>query len=529
MKTNFISTIHKLEKKSQKLMNKLNLSFLVDKCVKENLLKNIRLLQDVSAGLDLLSQKCPPNKGYSCKKHKNNKENSAIIRCSSSVSQNVKNWRRDPTRENYDKIPLKEKKEIFDYFFRYDVYGPLRKDDTIHLSRGVNDPNYFFPPAFVKVGLNIASESDWFGYSDSLGHRETRHKIAQLETIRRQQKNFSAENTAVIQGGTEGLNAVLSFLSRQSDKRKKCVVMVPTYAPIVDVIGYYFTPKLYEFNTDYTFSPKQIIDDIDENTAAVLFSVPHNPYGSTDIREFLPALQKKCAQHGVYFIADEIIFDNRISPYLDPLKYKNLIVLSSYSKMYNIPGLKLGHITADKSFIDKFYRHASTTYGSPPSFLYYTASLTAFYEKAFWENKKVALPAELTTKSSDKSILLQEFKIWRETILLHSEFQKFVILNMVKYFNLENSLDIFGLQDASPNIVIRIKNSKHTAYELFLQILAQCNISVIPIECFVPPSDWPADLRLTSAVEPKVLVTSLYAVFEYICSVTSVDLLKSRR
>ena len=519
MKADFVGKTHKLEQKSQKLAKQLNPAFSADNCVKENLLKNLRLLGDIAKGFDLLVKMCKSKSCNGGKKSVKNKKNSAKEWNVSAVSQAVKNWRKQPTKANYDKIPLEEKKEIFDYFFRYDVYGALRKDSTVHLSRGVNDPNYFFPPAFVKVGLNVASENDWFGYSDSLGHRDTRFKIAQLETVRRNQKNFSAENTAVVQGGTEGLNAVLSFLSKQNDFRKKCVVLTPTYAPIIDVIGYYFEPKLYAFNTDYTFSLEKIIDEMDEKTGVVLFSVPHNPGGYADMKKFLPALQKKCARYGAYFIMDEIMFDDQISPYLDPLKYKNLIVLSSYSKMYNIPGLKLGHILADKSFIDKFYRHASTTYGSPPSFLYYTASLTAFYEKAFRENKRAALPAELMDKASDKSILLQEFKIWRETIELHAEFQKYVILRLIKHFELEQFLDIFGLQDASPNLIIRVKNSKQTAYELFLRILTECDVSVIPIECFVPPSDWPADLRFTPAVEPKVLVESLSAVLKCIHSV----------
>ena len=254
----------------------------------------------------------------------------------------------------------------------------------------------------------------------------------------------------------------------------------------------------------------------DEKTGVVLFSVLHNPGGYADMKKFLTALQKKCTQYGSYFIMDEIIFDNQLSPYLDPLKYKNLIVLSSYSKMYNIPGLKLGYILADKSFIDKFYQHASTTYGSPPSFLYYTASLTAFYEMAFLQNKRMALPVELKGKSSDNSILLKEFKIWRKTIELHSEFQKFAILRLIKHFKLERFSEIFGLKDASPNMIISIKNSRQTAYEIFLRILTECDVSVIPIECFVPPSDWPTDLRFTSAIEPKVLVESFGAVLNCI-------------
>lgn len=523
MNTDFINTAHKLGEKSQELIERLNLSFPVDNCIKENLLKDIRLSKDIPVGYDLLMKKLKSLNLKDWKKTKNENYFRANWNISS-ISEKVKNWREEPTEINYNKIPLKEKKEIFDCFFRYDVYGKSeRKKNTIHLSRGVNDPNYFFPPAFVKAGLNVAAENDWFGYSDSLGHRDTRGKIAQLEQIRRNQKKCSAENTAVVQGGTEGLNSLLSFISKLGDRRKKCMVISPTYAPIIDVIGYYFKPEIYFLNRDYSFSMENIINGIDEKTAVVLFSIPHNPGGFSDIKKFLPVLQEKCARFGTYFIADEIMFDEKISPYLDPIKYKNLIVLASYSKMYNIAGLKLGHILADTRFIDKFYRHASTTYGSPPSFLYYTVSLTAFYEKAFLEKRKAAVPPELKGKISDKSLLLQEFKIWRELIDLHMKFQNFVILSMIRKFNLEKYFDIFGLHDVSPNIIIRLKNSRQTAYELFLRILNDCNVSVIPIECFVPPSHWPSDLRVTSAVKPCVLVEAFYDVLRCILRTNDIE------
>lgn len=516
MKQDFIDTARKLENKAQKLINKLNVSFLADRLVKENLIKTIGLLQDIPAGCDLLAQECE------CKPRNIKPKTSSKLKDSgeswknASVSSSVKKWRQEPTWANYAKIPLAEKKEIFDYFFRYDVYGPQRKKQTTHLSRGVNDPNYFFPPAFVKVGLNISSQNDWFGYSSSLGHDETRTKIAELETVRRNQKKFSLENTAVIQGCTEGLNSVLSFLSKQSAKRKNCFVLTPTYAPIIDVIKYYFTPKLCVFNKDYSFDVEKIINAIDEKTAVVLFSIPHNPGGFDNLKKFLPALQKKCAQYGAYFIIDEIMFDNQISSAFDPIKYKNLIVLSSYSKMYNIPGLKLGHILADSSFIDKFYRHASTTYGSPPSFLYYTASLIAFYEKASLQAKAVSLPEELKNKISQKTILLEEFKIWKETVDLHAKFQKYAVQTLIKHFKLQELVEVFGLNDASPNMTLRWNKTHKTAYELFLKILNNCNISVIPIECFAPPAKWPADLRVTLALKPRTFVTSFSCILNSI-------------
>ncbi|MBR6355639.1 MAG: hypothetical protein IKR92_02175, partial [Alphaproteobacteria bacterium] len=123
MKAYFINKTHKLEQKSQKLAKQLKSSFLADNCVQENLRKNLRLLGDIPKGLDLLVKICKSKDCADGKKLVKRKKKSAEKWDVSAVSQTVKNWRKQPIKANYDKIPLEEKKEIFDYFFRYDVYG----------------------------------------------------------------------------------------------------------------------------------------------------------------------------------------------------------------------------------------------------------------------------------------------------------------------------------------------------------------------------------------------------------------------
>lgn len=102
----------------------------------------------------------------------------------------IQKWRRDPSQHPYTSVPAELRKEIFDYFFRYDVHGELEDESTILLSRGVNDPTFFRPPTIVNVALDVASKNNWFGYSDSLGHVETRESIAALERVRRNQESI---------------------------------------------------------------------------------------------------------------------------------------------------------------------------------------------------------------------------------------------------------------------------------------------------------------------------------------------------
>lgn len=431
------------------------------------------------------------------------------------TSEAVRHWRRNLNSVSYETVPSEDRKEIFDYFFRHDVHGKLDDSNTLRLSRGVNDPEYFLPPAVINVAIEAASKNNWFGYSDSLGHIDTRKSIAELEQTRRTQSNITNKNTAVVQGGTAGLNAVLSMISR-SKKNGQCVIAAPNYAPIIDDVEHHFSPRILELDSNYMFDKEQLLRLANESdTAVVLLSIPHNPAGFRDFIDILPELHFACKSKGAYLVIDEIIFDERISPFLDPIRYPNMILISSYSKTYNIPGLKLGHLVADEHFIDQFYRHASTTYGSPPSFLYFAATCLMKFERSFRLQSDVQIPAILEGELSKASLLFEEFKLWSREALLHKKFQNYVVEKVTENSRTAGVEKIYGLDDPSPNVVLRLKG-EGCAYAACLDILATRNISTMPVECFSPPKEWPRDLRVTVSVKPDQLVDGFTRLVDFI-------------
>lgn len=425
-----------------------------------------------------------------------------------SISKEVRAWRRNLDTISYETIPDKNKKEVFDYFFRHDIHGHLDQGDTIHLSRGTNDPEFFSPPSVVHIAINTASDNNWFGYSDSLGHVETRQAIANLEQQRRIQSNINSKNTAVIMGGTAGLNAVLSLLAR-TNKNSQCVVMAPNYAPIIDDVEHHFKPLKINLDQDYRVDKEELLKAAkDPSTSVVLISVPHNPSGRNDYIDILPQLHEACSAHNAYLVIDEIIFDSSISPSFDPIRYPNLIIISSYSKTYNVPGLKLGHLMANEDFIDKFYRHASTTYGSPPSFLYFTATMLVEFEKAERQQSQPIIPDCMKEQVSNENLIFEDFLLWKRHADVLKRFQKYVVVNVLENQRNCSVEGIFGLDDPSPNCVIRMKDGG-SSYKASLTLMATSNISVMPVECFSPPSTWARDLRITISVDPNVLSKAL--------------------
>lgn len=431
------------------------------------------------------------------------------------MSPQVRAWRRDLTTKSYQSIPLESQKEIFDYFFRFDAHGSLRQEETIYLSRGVSDPFYFCPPAVVHAALEIAAEKNWFGYSDSLGHGETRKAICRLEQCRRHQNDLTEDHVAVMQGGISGLNAVLSLIARERPGTS-CLMVKPNYAPIMDAATHYLQPKLVDLNSDYTLNKKIFIEAArDDNISIILLSVPHNPSGQVDLSHTLDELHAICASKGSYIIIDEISYDKNVSQFFDPVKYPNLIVISSYSKCYKIPGLKLGHMLASAAFISRFYRHASTTYGSPPSYLYLTCSALAESELAHINLKPCTFPPSMVEICSHTKELFAEFELWRDLCNVMEMFRQYAFDTALLRNDCKEKITFFGLEDTSPNVTIRLPGERN-AYKLFLRLMAKYHISVMPIDCFIPPVGWPCDLRISLRAAPLELTKGLMLLMRFI-------------
>jgi len=98
---------------------------------------------------------------------------------------------------------------------------------------------------------------------------------------------------------------------------------------------------------------EQFKASINMHTKAVIINSPNNPsgviYPESVIREIADILNEKSKQfgHPIFIIADEpyreLVYDNTFVPYI-PNYYANTIVCYSFSKVWSIPGERIGYI-----------------------------------------------------------------------------------------------------------------------------------------------------------------------------------------
>ncbi len=138
---------------------------------------------------------------------------------------------------------------------------------------------------------------------------------------------------------------------------KRVVMAGPTYSDYKDACimhGIEYTHCLARGEDNFQLDIDQI-SAMAETSDLVFICNPNNPTGALTPREKIAHLIKK--HPNTCFVVDESYL-----PFVDNAKdlsfvanthYSNLLVLSSMSKIFRIPGLRTGFLSGDKNLIDK--------------------------------------------------------------------------------------------------------------------------------------------------------------------------------
>lgn len=274
-------------------------------------------------------------------------------------------------------------KELFNWFFRDDLYGELRSDSHIILSSGTADERAWGLPEILKDCIRLALERDWYGYSDSRGRLAVREAVAAYENVRIEDSPYGEENVAVTMGGTFATNSIADFILPRVKKTSSPVLCgIPNYPPLVESIARRHHVRLVplpSFSGQISLDP--LIAALESDTPLVFLQTAANPTGAA-----VPESELRRLFHAAS--AATMILLDECHEWLGPVHRfskarasPNVIRISSVSKTWSAPGLKIGWILADRRLIADYYEHASTTFGGPPSFFYTFVEVLTRFER----------------------------------------------------------------------------------------------------------------------------------------------------
>ena len=187
-------------------------------------------------------------------------------------------------------------------------------------------------------------------YGDHLGHKKLRGLIAK-------EYNLHEDQIMLTVGAASALFILATSLLEKNDR---LLVLRPNYATNIE------TPKAIGAKIDYfdlkiqnqfMINMTDLIEAIKPDTKLVSITTPHNPTGMMIAESDLKLLAQVCKEKGIHLLVDETYREmafEKVTPLAATLN-DHVISVSSVSKSYGLPGIRLGWlINQDPKLMELF-------------------------------------------------------------------------------------------------------------------------------------------------------------------------------
>ncbi len=221
----------------------------------------------------------------------------------------------------------------------------VKQNGGINLAQGIPG---FQPPAELRKALEELAQRNVHQYAPGLGNFRLINQIHSHYSIN---SKVDIENFLVVQGATEGISLIYTYLNRKLGGDFSVLSFDPayeSYSQLPKIFGQKFVsyPLNHNFSIDFIGLKKTI----SESQVKILFlSSPGNPFGKTWTKNEVNQLVDLAEELDFYLVFDavykDLYFDN--PPYL-PLEHNspNVFYVNSFSKMLCITGWRIGYLYA---------------------------------------------------------------------------------------------------------------------------------------------------------------------------------------
>jgi aminotransferase len=243
---------------------------------------------------------------------------------------------------------------------------------AISLTLGQPD---FSVPSKARQAIIDAIDTNKTGYTSNEGILELRCEISKF--LKKQKINYSADEICVTVGGSEGLMDVFATFVNSGDKVLIPAPAYPAYESCIKLIG----GKIinYGLNDDFSIDFEQLINTISkEKPKLLVLSYPCNPTGAVLSEDDKNKLYEIIKEEDIIVITDEmyssLCFEDRYYSIAQCEDIKDKVILvSGFSKMFSMTGLRIGYVCAPKQYIDSIIKVHQYNVSCAPSIVQYGA------------------------------------------------------------------------------------------------------------------------------------------------------------
>ncbi len=297
--------------------------------------------------------------------------------------------------------------------------------------------------SFKKVLSSILFKRR-YKYSSTQGKEELIKKIIKKE--KESYSNLKKNNLMITFGSTNGIFIQILNLKKRI---KKALIFLPTYPLYPEIFTYLNIPfvsynlEKYCFNLNYEIFLKTINKDIN----LVILNTPNNPSGVSYNLSEIKKIVTYCKEHKIHLIID------RVYQYYDYQKQNEILEINDYttyvnsfSKTYNMTGLRLGYLITSEMNIKELLRLQNMILISPPELI-----------------QDIAIDS-----ISKGNNLLKKYQKNKEYL------EKTLKKHNIKYIPMQGSFYCF----------INIKEYRIPSYDLALKLCKEKHINLLPSSLF---------------------------------------------
>ena len=225
----------------------------------------------------------------------------------------------------------------------------LEKKGHKILKINIGDPNKydFDTPKYIKDALYQATLDGHNGYSPSEGEAELRNAIIEREK-KRNNVDYTLNDICVTTGVTEALQILLNASLNPHDE---LLIPGPTY-PQYNLITHFNDAESISYRCIEEDDWQPDVDDIrkkvTKKTKGIVVINPNNPTGALYSEKVVKEIVDIAGEHNVPIISDEIyddmVFDDKQTATATLAKDVPVITFNGFSKVYLMPGWRMGYI-----------------------------------------------------------------------------------------------------------------------------------------------------------------------------------------
>lgn len=225
------------------------------------------------------------------------------------------------------------------------------------------------PPREIMEATLQALQAKQVGYAPMAGIRELRDAIAERAS-RNAGCRISGESVAISPANLL-ISQFLDLTCNPGDRVVLFTPAFPSYWAAASHIGLDITPVPLSRNNGFHLDEPQIDAAVAAKPKAIIVNSANNPTGAVYTRSMLTLLARRCEEEGIWLLSDEtyaeLVFGR---PFFSLAAYESpqLVVMSSFSKVFSIPGYRVGFALAHPTVVEKLALSTSTLISCLPIF-----------------------------------------------------------------------------------------------------------------------------------------------------------------